>query len=1469
MVLIGETGSGKSTQLVQYLADSGLAANGSIVCTQPRKIAALSLAQRVREESNGCYAKNSVICYPTYSSVQGFNHEVIFMTDHCLLQYFMYDMNLDNISYIIIDEAHERSLNTDLLLALVKKLLLQRIDLRLIIMSATADASKLSNYFFDCNTFHVMGRNFPVDIRNVPNVSAERSATVSKPYPGNCPSYVSDAVKMVTQIHKTEDDGAAILVFLTSQMEVEWACENFQNPSAVALAFHGKLSCEEQNRVFLNYPGKRKVIFATNLAETSLTIPGVKYVVDSGMVKESRFEPGNGMNVLRVCSISQSSANQRAGRAGRTEPGRCYRLYSEDDFQSMPCHLEPEIRKVHLGIAVLRILSLGIKNVQDFDFVDAPSPDAIKMAIKNLIQLGAVVFKDTVSEHLKKEDNVLELTDIGHQLVKLGIEPRLGKLILGSFDHGLGREGLVLAAVMANASSIFCRVGTDEEKSKSDCLKVQFCHRNGDLFTLLSVYKEWEECQESKNQWCWKNSINAKSMRRCMETVSELERCLQHELRMIVPSYWKWDPHVPTIHDNVLKKVILSSLAENVAMYSGYDRLGYEVALTRQHVQLHPSCSLLMYGQKPSWVVFGELLSMSNQYLVCVTAFDYECLLALQPPPPFDVSELESRRMQEKVIVGVRNNILRRFCGKQNNSLHCLVSRLQKDCNDSRIGIVVGFDKKEINIYASSKDMEKVSNLVNDALEYEAKWLRDECIEKCLFRGGPDFSPSVALFGAGAEIKHLELEKRYLTVEVCHANAHHLDDKELLMMFDKCAPDIASFYRYPSSGQEGEDSEKWGKITFLTPESAEKAVAKLNAVELCGGLLNVFPSRTSFGGDPKAFPFPAVKAKVCWPRKPSRGIAIVRCAMEDLDCIVEDCSALLIRGRFVRCEIGKKYMDCAIISGLDKDVLETEILQALRNATKRRIIDVYLLRGEPVSQPAGGVCADALLRLIAPFMPSKNFATCNCRVQVFPPDPKDYWMKALITFDGSLHLEAAKALQHIEGEVLPGCLPWQKIQCQQVFHSSVSCPAPVYFVIKKQLDAFVESFNRRKGVSCNLDQNENGSYRVKISSNATKIVAELRKPLEQLMKGKIISHPSLTANVIQLLFSREGIALMKSLQRETRTYILHDKQNQNVKIFGSHRDVAMAERKLVQALLLLHENKQLEIRLRGGDLPHGLMKEVVLKFGPDLHGLKEKVPGAEFVLNTRFHILFVRGSKDLKQKVEDIILEVAQSLSGRLAELPIGEVTCPICLCEVEDCYRLEACGHDFCRMCLVDQFESAIKSHDGFPLCCASEGCRRHILLVDLRSLLPPDKLEDLFRASLGAFVAASGGAYRFCPSPDCPAVYQVADPEAAAEQPPFACGACFVETCRKCHLEYHPSITCERYREFKEDPDTSLMEWRKGKDHVKNCPMCGYTIEKAEGCNHIECRCGRHICWVCLEYFLSSDECYGHLRNIHLAII
>lgn len=1449
LVLIGETGSGKSTQLVQFLADSEVAGNESIICTQPRKLAAISLAQRVQEESCGCYHDNSVISYPTYSSSQQFNSKVIYMTDHCLLQHYMKDENLSGISCIIVDEAHERSLNTDLLLALIKNLLRQKPDLRLVIMSATADANQLAEYFFGCGTFQVVGRNFPVDIRYFPCASEGTSDSA------NIASYASDVVRMVTEIHRKEKDGT-ILAFLTSQMEVEWACEKFEDPSVVALALHGKLSYEDQRRVFLDYPGKRKVIFATNVAETSLTIPGVKYVVDSGMAKESRFEPGTGMNVLKVCRISQSSANQRAGRAGRTEPGRCYRLYSEYDFDLMPCHQEPEIRRVHLGVAVLRILALGMKDVQSFDFVDAPSVTAIDMAIRNLIQLGAVVLKN----------DVLELTKDGLKLVRLGIEPRLGKMILQCFDHQLGKEGVVLAAVMANANSIFCRVGNEEDKLKSDCLKVQFCHHYGDLFTLLSVYKEWESVpQEKKNKWCWENSINAKSIRRCQDTVSEWETCLQNELNLIIPSYWRWNPQVCTELDKHLKNAILSSLAENIAMYSGYDHLGYEVALTGKHFQLHPSCSLLIFGQRPSWVVFGDILSISNQYLVCVTAFDYEYLSTLCPPPLFDFSKMESQKLQMRVLTGFGCTLLKKFCGKSNHNLLHLVSCIRTACMDARIAIEVNVDQNEIRLFASSKDMEKVCSLVNDILEYERKWLQNECMEKCLYHGGLGLSPSVALFGAGAEIKHLELEKRCLTVDVFLSDVNAVDDKELLTFLERSSSgSICAVQKFTGSGQDSDEKEKWGRITFLTPDAAKKA-AELNPVEYNGASLKIIPSR-SFGGDHKMHSFAAVRAKVYWPRRCSKGFAFVKCDRQDIDYVVNDFSNLVIGGKYVRCAASMKSADSIMLSGLDKGLSEAEILDVLRTETGRTILDFFLVRGDSVENPPCATCEEALLREISPFMPKRNPHSNCVRVQVFPPKPKDSFMRALIIFDGNLHLEAAKALEKIEGKVLPGFLSWQKIKCQQLFQSSVYCPTPVYSVIKEQLHSLLERLQHRKGAECSLVKNENGSYRVMISANATKTVAELRRPLEQLMRGKTIDHASLTPTILQLLFSRDGITLMKSLQRETGTYILFDRHSLSVRIFGSLKRIDMAQQKLVQSLLTLNESKQLQIHLRGVSMPPNLMKEVVKNFGPELQGLKEKFPGAEFTLNSRRHVISISGSIELKQKVEDIIYEIAQ-MSGPSAQRVDNEAGCPICLCEVEDGYRLEGCLHQFCRLCLIEQCESAIKSRDSFPMHCMHEGCGAIILLTDLRSLLSSEKLDELFRASLGSFVASSGGNFRFCPSPDCPSVYQVAEPCTSGK--PFVCGACYVETCTRCHLEYHPFLSCEKYMEFKEDPDSSLKEWCKGKEHVKNCPVCGYTIEKIDGCNHIECRCGRHICWVCLEFFGGSDDCYGHLRSVHQAII
>ncbi|KAK1409353.1 hypothetical protein QVD17_35879 [Tagetes erecta] len=1274
-VLIGETGSGKSTQLVQFLADSGVGGDKSIVCTQPRKLAAVSLANRVKEESHGCCKDNSVICSSTYSCFQQSDSKVIYMTDDCLLKHYMNDKNLSWASCIVVDEAHERSLNTDLLLAVMKDLLHWRSDIRLIIMSATANAQQLSSYFFGCGTHHVVGRTFPV-------------------------------------------------------------------------------------------------------------------------------------------------------------PGKCYRVYGESDYRSMQ---EPEVLNVNLESAVLRILALGYYKVEEFDFIDAPSNAAIETAIKNLIQLGAIVLTNGVHK----------LTKGGRMLVKLGIEPRLGKMVLKCFEKRLGREGLVLVAIMANSSSIFCRGGSEEEKQVSDRLKVQFCHPDGDLFTLLSVYRKWEGTRRDKrNQWCWDNRINAKTMRRCHEAVQEMESCLKHELNIITPAYWCWNHMVNTNYDQILKDVILSALEDNIAMYSGNDSLGYEVVSTGAHVRLHPSCSLLMFSERPSLVVFREITAMPS-YLVCVTSINIDSLRTLSPTT-FDVSQICRRKLQLKVFTGLGTALLKRFCGKSNSSLKHLVSHIRDTLNDDRIRLEVSFEHNRVNLFATFKHMRQVSEIVNSALELEGKWIQNECIEKRLFPGRHEPAP-VALLGSGAEIKYLELEKRCLTVDIFIHGPCSVKEKELLSFLEeRTSGNICAFHKLNGDGQE---NEKWGDVTFLTPEAAEKAT-KLTAVEFKGCKLKIAPSRSIFGGDNNLLSSSVIKAKVLWPRRRSQGVAFVKCNPNDTSSMVEDFSNMLIRGKSISSRRTLRYGKSVMLSGLDVDLFEDELFEVLRKATDREIVNLILPRAVVVENPSLMVLEEALLREVSSFMPAGNECV---RVRIFPCEPLDYFMKAEISFDGRFHLEAANALEQIDGKALPGCEAWQKIKCKQQFTSSVSCPASVYIVIKEQLHALLKGLQVQKGAEFFFDRSANGTCRVKISAKSTKTLVESRRPVEYLMTGKTITDDRLTPHVIQLIFSREGFSLQKSIQRETGTYFLIDRDNDSLRVVGPLNKLTLAENRLVESLVALYKNKQLDIHLNDPTFPPDLMKKVVEKFGPDLYGLKEKFPGSDFTLNPRNHIISIRGNEELKRNV---IHEIVGTTSSTPGQTP----SCPICLCDVEDGYRLENCKHEFCRSCLVEQYESAIRnSGSSFPIRCARDDCMSLILVVDIKALLSTDKLDELFHASIGSYVASSYGKYRFCPSPDCPSVYQVTKTEKA-----FACGACSVKTCSKCHLEYHPLLSCEKYKELI-DPDWSLKEWLKGKEGVKQCPACMFTIEKIYGCNHVECRCGTHICWVCLEHFKKCGECYQHLLLKH----
>ncbi|AEE83783.1 P-loop containing nucleoside triphosphate hydrolases superfamily protein [Arabidopsis thaliana] len=380
LVIVGETGSGKTTQIPQYLQEAGYTKRGKIGCTQPRRVAAMSVASRVAQEV-GVKLGHEVGYSIRFEDCTSEKTVIKYMTDGMLLRELLIEPKLDSYSVIIIDEAHERTLSTDILFALVKDVAKVRPDLRLIISSATLEAKKFSEYFDSARIYLIPGRRYPVEklFRKCPE-----------------PDYLETVIRTVVQIHQTEAIGD-ILVFLTGQEEIETVETNLKRrmmdlgtkgSEIIICPIYSNLPTPLQAKVFEPAPkGTRKVVLATNIAETSLTIDGVKYVIDPGYCKINSYNPRTGMESLLVTPISKASAAQRAGRSGRTGPGKCFRLYNIKDLEPTTI---PEIQRANLASVVLTLKSLGIQDVFNFDFMDPPPENALLKALELLYALGAL-----------------------------------------------------------------------------------------------------------------------------------------------------------------------------------------------------------------------------------------------------------------------------------------------------------------------------------------------------------------------------------------------------------------------------------------------------------------------------------------------------------------------------------------------------------------------------------------------------------------------------------------------------------------------------------------------------------------------------------------------------------------------------------------------------------------------------------------------------------------------------------------------------------------------------------------------------------------------------------------------------------------------------------------------------------------------------------------------------------------------
>ncbi|KAI9457332.1 P-loop containing nucleoside triphosphate hydrolase protein [Lactarius psammicola] len=637
IVVIGETGTGKTTQIPQFVVYSDMpqTKNKIVACTQPRRVAAMSVAKRVADEMDVQLGKQVGYSIRFEDMTEPGTTFLKYMTDGMLLREAMNDPDLQRYSTIILDEAHERTLATDILMGLLKALVKRRNDLKIIIMSATLDALKFQKYFTiddPAPLFKVPGRTHPVEIFYTQEPE---------------PDYVEAAIRTVLMIHRAEEPGD-VLLFLTGEEEIEDACRKIkieaddlvaQDPDAVGplscIPLYSSLPPQQQQRIFDPAPSPRvpdgppgrKVIVSTNIAETSLTIDGIVYVVDPGFSKQKIYNPRIRVESLLVLPISKASAQQRTGRAGRTRPGKCFRLYTEKDFmKELEEQTHPEILKCNLTSTVLVLVKAGIKDLVRFDYVDAPAPETLMRALELLNYLAAL-------------DDDGNLTPMGNMMSEFPLDPQMSKVLIVSPEFHCSQEILAIVS-MLSVPNVWLR--PKNYRKEADAAKRLLTVPDGDHLTLLNVFNEYQNNLHDRN-WARNHYLSPRSLSEADNIRSQLLQIMERlEIDLVTKSY-----NDQTRRYVNIRKALVCGFFMQVAHK---ERVGSYVTIKdNQAVSLHPSCGL---STRPEWVLFNEFVLTTRAYIRTVTRIRAEWLLDLAANY-YDLTSLpngEAKRALQRVL---------------------------------------------------------------------------------------------------------------------------------------------------------------------------------------------------------------------------------------------------------------------------------------------------------------------------------------------------------------------------------------------------------------------------------------------------------------------------------------------------------------------------------------------------------------------------------------------------------------------------------------------------------------------------------------------------------------------------------------------------------------------------------------------------------------------------------------------------
>ena len=602
VIVVGETGSGKTTRLPVYLYQEGMNKTGRIGISEPRKVATTSVAHFVAKQLGS--QMGGVVGYQIRFDTQADQKtDMLFMTDGILLRRFQKDPLVREFSVLMIDEAHERSGNIDFVLGLAKQALLARSDFHVVIASATIDAEKFSRYFNNAPIVKASGRLYPVSVtyleREV-HMSDERGRFSVRPM-------VEAAAKLVLDIHKSGKEGD-VLVFMPGKDEIRMASEILAGArynDVMILPVHAGMDPEDQNKIFADYPGKRKIVIATNIAETSITIDGVVFVVDTGLIKQKNFHPQYGIESLDLVSHSRSGCDQRAGRAGRTQSGFCYRLYTEASYKARPEYSVPEILRVSLAGVVLTMEDIGIDPMK-FEFIDQPDRMVLAEAYETLIALGAI------------EKGKKGLTEVGRRMAKLPLDPTIARMVLEAQKHGCVQQ-IVAIASMLSAQNILAR--PRDKELEADRAHKEFVDAYSDAITLLKVWQAYRAHKGDLRIWCREKFVNSRAMVEAVSVCDQLCEILEQSGVEITSND----------DENVVRKSVVAGFIFNLMFSRGmhdYHRILREGG-DMLSVNIHPGSALFSLG--PSLLVAASVVKTSRTFARVCTKVDLPWLKEFLP----------------------------------------------------------------------------------------------------------------------------------------------------------------------------------------------------------------------------------------------------------------------------------------------------------------------------------------------------------------------------------------------------------------------------------------------------------------------------------------------------------------------------------------------------------------------------------------------------------------------------------------------------------------------------------------------------------------------------------------------------------------------------------------------------------------------------------------------------------------------